>query len=81
MGFERREPGFKFYLALFLAMMIVHQDFWLWNSTTLVLGVLPIGLAYQMGYSLLAAVVMAALVRRAWPAQLERLERGEEPRR
>ena len=81
MDAERREPGFKFYLALFLVMMIVHQDFWYWNATTLVLGFLPIGLAYQIGYSLLAAAVMAALVRWAWPADLDRLEQQQGPRR
>jgi len=81
MGLGRRELGWKSYAALWLAMMVVHQDFWFWNETTLVFGVLPIGLAYQAGYSLLAAAVMAAIVRLAWPASLERLEDGEGPRR
>lgn len=68
-------PGWKFYVAVWLAMMAVHQDFWNWRDATLVFGFVPVGLAYHLGYSILAAVVMAVLVRRAWPAHLEALER------
>jgi hypothetical protein len=81
MGPAQREPGWKFYAALWLVMLVVHQDFWFSDATTLILGVLPIGLGYQVGYSLLAAAVMALLVRVAWPRGLERLEQGEGPRR
>ena len=72
-----REPGWKLYAAVSLAMIVLHQDFWFWTSTRLVFGVVPVGLAYQVGYSLLAMAVMAWLVRVAWPAHLERLEDGE----
>jgi hypothetical protein len=61
-------------LALFVAMMVLHQDSWLWTDRTLLLGFLPSGLAYQAGYTLLAAAVMALLVRWAWPSELEELE-------
>ena len=37
-------------------------------------GFLPIGLAYQAGYSILAAIMMAVLVRFAWPKHLEQVE-------
>ena len=74
MDLERRQPGWKLYLLLWIVMMIVHQDFWFWTEATLLFGFLPVGLAYQAGYSLLAAAVMAGLVRWAWPAWLERLE-------
>jgi hypothetical protein len=53
---------------------VLHQDFWNWHDRTLVLGFLPIGLAYHAAYSILAAIMMAVLVRFAWPAQLERDE-------
>lgn len=69
------------YLLLWIAMMAIHQDFWNWNDATLVLGILPMGLAYQAGYSLLAAAIMWVLVRLDWPAHLERLETEHEPRR
>jgi hypothetical protein len=62
------------YVALWILMMAVRQDAWNWRDPSLVWGVLPVGLAYQVGYSLLAAVVMALLVRFDWPVELEGLE-------
>ena len=51
------------------AMYLLHQDFWLWNSARpIVFGVLPIGLAYHVLYSIVVAAVMWLLVRYAWPA-------------
>ena len=42
--------------ALVAAIYILHQDFWNWRKADpLVFGFLPIGLAYQAGYSILAA--------------------------
>ncbi len=60
-------------LTLLVAVVYaLHQDFWNWRKfEPLVLGFLPIGLAYQAGYSLLAAATMALLVKFAWPAHLE----------
>jgi hypothetical protein len=54
-----------------ISVYVLHQDFWLWNDRTLVFGVLPIGLAYHAGYAIVAACMMALLVRFAWPAELE----------
>jgi len=59
-----------------LVVFALHQDFWNWTDTTLVFGFLPIGLAYHAGYSLLAACVMALMVRFLWPAELEEQEAG-----
>ena len=39
-----------------------------------IFGFLPIGLAYQAGYSILAAAMMAVLVRTVWPKHLENVE-------
>jgi hypothetical protein len=45
-------------------------------------GLLPPGLTYHLGYSVLAAITMALLVRFAWPAHLENEEpRDEQPPR
>ena len=55
----------------------VPAESWGWNwtkSEPLVFGVLPIGLAYHAGYSLLAAVTMAVLVKFAWPKHLESVQ-------
>ena len=42
---------------------VLHQDFWNWKNSDVVLGFLPVGLAYHAGYSILAAIMMAVLVR------------------
>jgi hypothetical protein len=54
--------------ALVLILYGLHQDIWLWHSATpIVFGVLPIGLAYHVAYSIAIAGVMWLLVRYAWP--------------
>jgi hypothetical protein len=57
---------------LVVVVYILHQDFWNWRRFhPLILGFLPVGLAYHAGYSLLASVTMAILVKFAWPKHLE----------
>ncbi len=58
-------------IVLVIAVILLHQDFWLWKDRTLVFGFLPIGLAYHAGYSLLASATMALMVRYLWPKELE----------
>jgi len=60
-------------LTVFLIIVyILHQDFWNWKKAEpLVFGFMPIGLAYHAGYSVLAAITMAMLVKFAWPSHLE----------
>ncbi|MFQ5490248.1 MAG: hypothetical protein ACE5GE_05955 [Phycisphaerae bacterium] len=51
-----------------ILLVIAHQDFWWWDdSDTLVLGFLPIGLAYHAGVSVLAGLGWALAVRYCWP--------------
>jgi hypothetical protein len=58
--------------GMILAVYLLHQDFWNWKkSDPLIFGFLPVGLAYHAGYSILAAVLMAVLVKIAWPSHLE----------
>ncbi len=60
---------------LIIAVYILHQDFWNWRTAyPLVFGFLPIGLAYHAGYSVLASILMAVLVRTAWPKHLEAID-------
>jgi hypothetical protein len=62
-------------ILLALAILLVyalHQDVWFWRTARpLVFGFLPVGLAYHAGYSVAAALLMALLVRTAWPTHLE----------
>ena len=58
-----------------MAVFLLHQDFWNWNRTEpLMLGFLPFGLAYHAAYAVLAAIMMALLVKFAWPTDLDRIE-------
>lgn len=54
---------------------LLHQDFWLWEDARLVLG-LPVGLTYHLVYCLAASLVMALLVKLAWPTELDHDEEG-----
>jgi uncharacterized protein DUF3311 len=70
-----------FIAVLVFAIYLVHQDFWNWKKAEpLIFGFLPIGLAYHAGYSILAAILMAVLVRIAWPKHLEDIQ-SEQPAR
>jgi hypothetical protein len=58
-----------------VAIYLLHQDFWNWRTAhPLLFGFLPIGLAYHAAYSILAAIMMAVLVKFAWPKHLENVE-------
>lgn len=66
----------KWLLTLVVVVVILlHQDIWNWKNNTLVFGFIPIGLAYHIGYSCLAALTMWLLVRLAWPKHLEEDEK------
>jgi len=65
----------KLLLILLVAVVyLLHQDFWNWKKTELIFGFLPVGLAYHAGYSLLASVTMALLVKFGWPKHLESVQ-------
>jgi hypothetical protein len=66
-------------LIAVLAMAILHQDFWFWRDSTLVFGVLPIGLFYHACYTVAAAALMWVLARYAWPAHLEKEAERPQP--
>lgn len=74
-------PGTKLTLCLLVvAVYVLHQDFWNWRKyEPLVFGFLPVGLAYHAAYSILASIMMAILVRWAWPSHLESVEPAQPP--
>lgn len=55
-------------LALVVVLAVLHQDFWLWDDATLVMGFLPAGLAWHAGFSIVSVGLWALVVRFAWPA-------------
>ena len=69
----------KLLLALaVIALYVLHQDFRFWRvAHPLVFGFVPIGLFYQVCFSIAAALLMWLLVKFAWPTHLEReIEKG-----
>ena len=69
------------YVAIVL-LTLLHQDFWLWDDPTLVLGFLPAGLAYHVLYSLLTAALWWFAIRFAWPDDAEafaEMQPGDDP--
>jgi hypothetical protein len=57
--------------AFVAVLFVVRHDFWWWSDRTVVLGCLPVGLAWHVLVSLLAALAWFAVVRRAWPRELD----------
>lgn len=59
-------------LLLLVALAILHHDWWWWNEAKpLVLGFIPIGLAWHAGISIAAAAVWFLATRFAWPEHLD----------
>ena len=56
---------------LVAVLFVIHQDYWWWDSKSLVLGFMPIGLFYQAVFSIAAAAVWALATRLAWPTEIE----------
>jgi hypothetical protein len=55
-----------------LALYLLHQDVWFWRTARpLVLGFLPVGLAWHAVYCVAVSILMLWLTRVAWPAHLE----------
>ena len=64
---------------VFLA--ILHQDFWWWDdSETLVLGFIPVSLAYHAGVSIVAACLWALAVKFCWPRETDAIDELPDPR-
>lgn len=65
------------FLLVFLYWLL-HQDLWNWReSRPLTFGFLPPALTYHALYTIGIALLMALLVRLAWPADLERRAESE----
>lgn len=68
----------KLVYGLIILLGILHQDWWWWDSETLVFGFVPIGLAYHAMISILAGVLWAAAIHFCWPSDLEGESRSDE---
>lgn len=62
----------KLVYGLLILLAVFHQDYWWWNSIDpLVFGFIPIGLAYQIGVSIMAAILWALAVHYCWPRDVD----------
>ncbi len=52
---------------LIVLLVVLHQDNWFWDDTTLVFGFMPIGLFYHACISLAAAAVWFLAISTCWP--------------
>jgi hypothetical protein len=57
--------------GLIILLAIVHQDFWWWDSDSLMFGFLPIGLAFHAGISVSAALLWLGAVKYCWPRNVD----------
>jgi hypothetical protein len=77
--------GAKLAWGVILLAAILHFDFWNWDSTAVVFGFVPVGLAYHAGISIAAAIGWFLVVRLDWPDRVEEWssagETGPEERR
>jgi hypothetical protein len=64
---------------LVAVLYVLHQDVWFWREARpFVFGFLPVGLFYHAAFTLSCSIVLALLVKYAWPGHLESI--GEGPR-
>ncbi len=62
----------KYLIWFLIALLIVlHQDYWQWNDTTLLFGFLPRTLAYHAGLSIAAAGVWWLATVVWWPEKFD----------
>ena len=63
---------------VFLILMVLHQDFWNWDNSNLVFGIMPVALAYHAAYSMVVAIFWALVIRFAWPKDIEDWANGKD---
>jgi hypothetical protein len=61
----------SFVWLLFVVMFFAHQDFWWWDDESMILGFLPIGLAFHALFSIGCALLGWLAITKAWPKELE----------
>ena len=63
------------YLTL-LTLFLLHQDFWFWDDPTLVLGFVPVGLAYHALYCVVGSILWYLMITYNWPHEAEEFAEG-----
>jgi hypothetical protein len=73
---DRPSPVRPVVWVLVVVLAVAHQDLWAWDDRTLLLGFLPLGLAYHAAFSIACAAVWALAVKFAWPHDVEAWAEG-----
>lgn len=63
---------------LLIVLTVLHQDFWLWDDPSLVLGFMPVGFAYHAVFTLVVAGAWFLAIRYAWPSDAETFAEGRD---
>jgi hypothetical protein len=66
-------------IGFFILLFILHQDFWWKDDPTLVLGILPISLAYHVVWTLLVALAWFFVAKYFWPRAWDEVPPGPAP--
>lgn len=61
-----------------VVLAVLHQDNWWWESTDLVLGFMPIGLAWHAMISLGAGLGWWLVILFAWPTSVDEVEEADQ---
>lgn len=61
----------RIFWVLFAILVLLHHDYWWWNDATIVLGFLPIGLAYHVLFTLAATAFWWSVVYYSWPSNVD----------
>lgn len=69
-------PGRTLILGLFVLLFLLHQDFWWRDDPRLVLGILPVSLAYHVVWTLLVAGGWFLVTKFCWPHELDEVPLG-----
>jgi hypothetical protein len=66
----KRRQGPLVIASIVLALLVLHQDIWFWNSRYLVFGIVPIALFYHACISIAASATWLLATKIAWPAEI-----------
>lgn len=71
--------GHKVVAFIVVALIVLHQDNWFWNSEYLVFGIIPITLFYHACISIAASCTWLLATKIAWPVETIQIAKTAEP--
>ena len=66
---QNRKSRTALVVALFLILLVLHQDIWFWDNESMVLGFMPMGLFYHALYSVCCGLLGLIAIKLAWPVE------------